>query len=75
MSELIRRDWYTVDTVFENGMALCSSYYSKEEAVKAYNNEKKNKKKSDGGHIRLSYHVEHVDYLKDEVIVGKEQSK
>lgn len=72
MSEYMKRAWYTVDTVFTNGMALCHKHYDKADAVREYNRTKKRFKNSDGGHVRLSYHVEQVEYIKDEIVLGKE---
>ena len=68
----MERTWYTVDTVFTNGLALCHKFYDKVGAVKVYNRTKKHFRNSNGGHVRLAYHVEQIEYLKDEVVLGKE---
>jgi len=75
MSELVRRkEWYTVDIVYENGLMLCHKHYDKVDAVKEFYRKKKEFRNSDGGHIRLSYHIEQIECIKDILVLGKGRS-
>ena len=66
------KEWYTVDNIYENGTMLSHKWDDKKDALDLYERMKAMYKREGGGRVRLSHHVEQVEVLKDEVVLGKE---
>ena len=66
------KEWYTVDTFISDNIVLAPKFEEKKNALKEYNRVKRENRKADGGRVRLCHHVEQIEVLKDEVVLGKE---
>lgn len=65
------KEWYTVDNLYENGTTLSHKYDGKDDAVDMYGRMKNMYEREGGGRVRLCHHVEQINVLKDEVVLGK----